>query len=146
MKRGCLGKDSFLGKLRVNLIEINLDQLIGGLYLTIPYSLSYNRYLVNVSSLTNSRVNSFVFINILLAIDIATFFNLKFQRLPKLISIKGYNSKLGTRITHFLRIYLTINKRRQYNIPLLILKLRSYNLILSRKQLEYFNLLLDIRN
>jgi hypothetical protein len=84
---------------------------MGGLYLTIPYSLSYNRYLVNVSSLTNSGVNGFIFINTLLAIDIATFFNLKFQRLPKPISIKGYNGKLGTRITHFLRIHLTINKR-----------------------------------
>jgi hypothetical protein len=84
---------------------------MGGPYLTIPYSLSYNGYLVNVSSLTNSRVNSFAFINTLFTIDIATFFNLKFQRLPKPISIKGYNGKLGTRITHFLRMHLTVDKR-----------------------------------
>jgi hypothetical protein len=114
--------------------------------LTIPCSLSCNGYLVNVSSLTNSGANGFAFINTLLAIDITTFFNLKFQHLSKPISIKGYNSKLGTRITHFLRMYLTINQRRQYNIPLLILELGSHNLILGRKWLEYFDLLLDIRN
>jgi len=34
--------------------------------------------LVNISSLTNSGVNGFIFINILLTIDITTFFNLKF--------------------------------------------------------------------
>jgi hypothetical protein len=119
---------------------------MGGPYLTIPCSLSCNGYLVNVSSLTDSGANGFAFINTLLAIDIATFFNLKFQRLPKPIGIKGYNGKLGTRITHFLRIHLTIDQRRQYNIPLLILELGSYNLILGCKWLEYFDLLLDIRN
>jgi hypothetical protein len=79
--------------------------------LTIPYSLSYNGYLVNISSLTDSGANGFVFINTLLTIDIITFFNLKFQYLPKPISIKRYNSKLGTRITYFLRIYFTIDQK-----------------------------------
>jgi hypothetical protein len=119
---------------------------MGGPHLTIPCSLSCNGYLVNVSSLTDSGANGFAFIDTLLAIDIATFFNLKFQRLPKPIGVKGYNGKLGTRITHFLRMHLTVDKRRQYNIPLLILELGSHDLILGRKWLEYFNLLLDVRD
>ena len=50
---------------------------MGGLYFTIPYTISSNRYIVKLNMLINSRVNSFIFINPLYAINIAKFLNLK---------------------------------------------------------------------
>ena len=118
---------------------------MGGKHFTVPCSLSFNGYLVNASSLIDSGANGFAFIDTLLATDIATFFKLKFQRLPRPLGVKGYNGKLGKSITHILRLHLTIDGRRQYNIPLLVLDLGSHDLILGRKWLDYFNLLLNVR-
>ena len=101
--------------------------------------------MVHASSLIDSGANGFAFIDTLLAIDIANFFKLKLQRLPKPLGVKGYNGKLGTSITHILRLHLTVDGRRQYNIPLLVLDLGSHDLILGRKWQDYFNLLLNVR-
>jgi hypothetical protein len=45
-------------------------------------------------------------------INIAKFLNVKAQRLPRLINVKGYNRKAGSAITHILRLYLTIDGQR----------------------------------
>ena len=58
---------------------------------------------------------------------------------PSLL-VKGYNSKRGTSITSYLRVYLTLNRRKIYNIPFLVLLLSSYNIIISKSFLEYFNI------
>ena len=50
---------------------------MGGLYFTIPYTILSNRYIVKLNTLINSRVNSFMFINTLYAINITKFLNLK---------------------------------------------------------------------
>jgi hypothetical protein len=65
--------------------------------------------MVNVSSLIDSGANGFAFIDTLLVIDIATFLELKFQCLLKPLGVKGYNGKLGTSITHILRMHFTVN-------------------------------------
>jgi hypothetical protein len=51
---------------------------MGEKHFTVPYNLSFNGYLVNASSLIDSRTNGFAFIDTLLVINIATFFKLKF--------------------------------------------------------------------
>jgi hypothetical protein len=101
--------------------------------LTIPCTLSHNGYSVKLKALADSGANGFVFIDTLYAINIAKFLNLKVQQLPRAINVKGYNGKVGNAITHILRLHLTVDGRRQYNLPLMILDLGSHDLILSRK-------------
>ena len=80
------------------------------------------------------------------AVDIAKFLNLKAERLPNPITVRGYNGKAQNAITHYLRLYMTIDRLRQYNIPLLIFDISSHNCVLSCKWLEYFDILVDAKN
>src|SRR5450432_416806 len=144
-KRRRLGKDSFLGKFGVDLLEIDLRQLIGGSHLTVPCTLSSNGYSIKMHALADSGANGFVFIDTACAVDIAKFLNLKAQRLSSSIKVKGYDGKASNSVTHVLRLHLTIDGRRQYNLPLLILDLGSHDLILGRKWFDYFNVLIDCR-
>jgi hypothetical protein len=82
-------------------------------------------------ALADSGANGFVFIDTAYAVDIAKFLNLKAQRLSSSIKVKGYDGKASNSVTYILRLHLTIDGRRQYNLPLLILDLGSYNLILG---------------
>jgi hypothetical protein len=61
----------------LNLLKINLSRLIRGRYFILLYIVSKNRYRVIFTTLTDSGANSFAFINISYAIDIAKFLNLK---------------------------------------------------------------------
>jgi hypothetical protein len=47
----------------MDLVEIDLTRLIGGDALTIPYTISINGLGIKSSSLINTRVNSYTFIN-----------------------------------------------------------------------------------
>jgi predicted aspartyl protease len=108
-------------------------------------TIAHNRYTVKLNALADSGANGFVFINTLCAIDIAKFLNVKAQRLPRLINVKGYDRKAGSAITHILRLHLTINGRRQYYIPLLILDLGSHDCILGRKWFVFLGVLIDAK-
>ena len=119
---------------------------MGGPHLTIPCTLSYNGYAVQLPALADSGANGFSFINTPCAVSIAKFLNLKARRLPQPIHVKGYNGQVGSTITHLLKLHLTVDGRRQYNIPLLILDLGSHDLILGRKWFAYFNVLIDTRH
>src|SRR5450432_1896332 len=144
-KRRRLGKDSFLGKFGVDLLEIDLRQLISRSHLTVLCTLSNNGYSIKMHALADSGANGFVFIDTACAVDIAKFLNLKAQRLSSSIKVKGYDGKASNSVTHVLRLHLTIDGRRQYNLPLLILDLGSHDLILGRKWFDYFNVLIDCR-
>jgi hypothetical protein len=68
----------------------------------VPYTIAHNRYTVKLNALADSKANGFVFINTLYVINIAKFLNVKAQRLPRPINIKGYDRKAGSAITHIL--------------------------------------------
>jgi hypothetical protein len=78
----------------------------------VSYTIAHNKYTVKLNVFTNFKVNSFVFINTLYIINIAKFLNVKTQCLSCLINVKDYNKKAKSAITHILRLYFTINKRR----------------------------------
>jgi len=77
----------------INLSKINLSRLIGGRYFTILYTVSKNRYRVLLTTLIDSGVNGFAFINTVYVINIAKFFNLKTQSLVQPIIAKGFNRR-----------------------------------------------------
>jgi predicted aspartyl protease len=100
---------------------------------------------VSSRALVDSGANGFVFIDRQCAVDIAQFLNLKAYRLPRSVPVKGYNGEGTQPVTHYLRLHLTIDQRRQYNLPLLILDLGSHDLILGRKWLAFFDILVNAR-
>jgi hypothetical protein len=80
--------------------------------LTVPCTIAHNRYTVKLNVFADFGANSFVFINTFCAINIAKFLNVKAQRLPCLINVKGYDGKAGNAITHILQLHFTINGQR----------------------------------
>ncbi|KIM92478.1 hypothetical protein OIDMADRAFT_68913, partial [Oidiodendron maius Zn] len=122
-----------------------LRSLMGGQHLTIACMLSTNGTSVASRALIDSGANGFVFVNTLFAIDLARSFNIKTARLPSPIQVKGYNGQPGRPVTHYMRLHLTVDQRRQYNVPLLILDLGSHDIIIGRKWLAYFDVLPDCR-
>ena len=64
--------------------------------------ITHNKYTVKLNAFANFEANGFVFINILYMINIIKFLNIKTQRFPRLINIKGYNRKARSAITHIL--------------------------------------------
>jgi hypothetical protein len=68
----------------------------------VPYTIAHNKYTVKLNALTDSKANGFVFINTFCVINVAKFLNVKAQRLPRPINVKGYNRKAGSAITHIL--------------------------------------------
>jgi hypothetical protein len=70
--------------------------------LTVLCTITHNKYVVKLNALASSGANGFVFIDTFCAIDIAKFLNVKTQRLPRPINVKGYDGKAGSAITHIL--------------------------------------------
>jgi hypothetical protein len=66
------------------------------------YTIIHNKYIIKLNVFTNSKANSFVFINTFYIINITKFLNIKTQRFSCLINVKGYNKKAGSAITHIL--------------------------------------------
>jgi predicted aspartyl protease len=120
--------------------------LVGGAHLTIPCALSKNGYSVDTHPLADSGANGFVFIDSSFAINIAKFFQLKAQRLPEPIHVKGYDGQSSKSVTHVLRLHLTVDGRRLLDLPLLILDLGTHDLILGRKWFDHLNILVNCRN
>jgi hypothetical protein len=81
---------------------------MGGQHLTIACMLSTNGTSVASRALIDSGVNRFIFVNTLFAIDLARSFNITTTRLPSPIQVKGYDSKLGKPVTHYIRLHLIV--------------------------------------
>jgi hypothetical protein len=126
-------KNFFLDKYGIDFLEVDLNQLISGPQFIVFYLLSMNRYSITLRFFFNTGANGFAFVNTRYATNITNFFDLEFAPLPAPIPVKGYNSKSRANITQILRIYFIINRRRLFNLLLLILDLGFYNIILEYK-------------
>jgi hypothetical protein len=81
--------------------------------MTITCKLSKNGHGVTSKALVDSGANGFVFINTLFAVDLAKYLGLKAQPLPRTIKVKGYDGGSHNYASHYLRLHLTIDGRRQ---------------------------------
>ena len=81
-----------------------------------------------------------------LVIHVTKFLNVKAKRLLTPITVKGYDGQSGTAISHYFQLYLTIDRRRQYNLLLLILDLGSHDMIIDRTWLEYFRVMVNVHD
>lgn len=119
---------------------------MGGPHLTVPCTLTNNGCAISIKTLIDSGANGFAFMSPLLATDLMDRFQIKPTRLQHPIIVKGYDGQVRKKITRILRIHLTIDGRRQYNLPFLLLDLGNHEIILGRTWLAYFGVLVDARN
>ena len=118
---------------------------MGGKHFTIPCTISRDGYGIDLHALADTGANGFAFIDTACAIDTAKFLNIKATQLKKPIAVKGFDSKQGHAVTHILTLHLSIDGRRQTNIPFCILDLGNHDIILGLKWMDYFNVWLDPR-
>ena len=62
------------------MLKVNLSQLLGKKSFTILYILSYNKCKVNITTLANSKANTFAFLNAKCAKKISKFLNIFVKR------------------------------------------------------------------
>jgi hypothetical protein len=84
--------------------------LIGGKHFTVPCTISYNGFGIDLHALANTRANGFAFIDTACAIDTAKFLNIKATQLEEPIVVKGFDSKQGHTVTYILSLHLSINR------------------------------------
>ncbi|HEY5745926.1 MAG TPA: retropepsin-like aspartic protease, partial [Chryseolinea sp.] len=118
--------------------KIDLSRLMGGKHFTISCTISRNGYGINTSALTDTGANGFAFMNTSFAIEAGKFLNVKATRLPQPISVKAFDGKPGNTITHVLILNLTVDGRRQMDIPFCILNTANHDIILGLKWMNYF--------
>jgi hypothetical protein len=123
------------------LTRLDLFLLLGGRHFIFPYIISFNRFAISIYSLVNTGANGFVFINRRFAQLLYSKFGWKIKKLPfPSQPVKGYNSKQGACITSFLRIHLTLNRYKIYNVPFLVLPLGSHDIIIGKSFIKYFEI------
>lgn len=118
---------------------------MGGRPFIVPCIVSCNGYGIDLCALPDSGANGFAFMNTTCAIDVAKFLGVKAKRMPKPIQVNGFDGKRGKSITHFLILTLTIDGRRQLDIPFCILDLGNHDVILGLKWMEHFDVQLNPR-
>ncbi len=118
---------------------------MGGKHFTVPCTISRNGYGIDLDALVDTGANGFAFIDTACAIDIARFLSVKATRLERPIDVKGFDGKPGKTVTHILVLHLSIDGRRQADLPFCILDLGNHDVILGLKWMEYFNIWLNPR-
>jgi transposase InsO family protein len=116
---------------------------MGGNHFTVPCTISHCGYGIDLDALADTGANGFAFIDTACAIDVAKFLNIKATRLEKPIAIKGFDGRSGKAVTHILILHLSLDGRRQTDIPFCILDLGNHDVILGLKWMEYFDIWLN---
>ena len=91
--------------------EINLTTLIGGLLLIVLYTLVKNRIGVDFNILIDTRANGFVFIDTHLTDRLCKGLDLTLTPLHCTITVKGYDGRKGPTVTYYLTINLIVDGR-----------------------------------
>jgi hypothetical protein len=84
---------------------------MGEKHFTVPCTISYNGFGIDLHALANTRANGFAFIDTACAIDTAKFLNIKATQLEEPIVVKGFDSKRGHVVTYILSLHLSIDGR-----------------------------------
>jgi transposase InsO family protein len=124
--------------------KLDLRRLMGGKHLTYPCTVTFNGRGVSLKSLLDTGANGFTFIDAALAADIAKHTGARARKLPWHVPVKGYNGSFGKAITHYIRLHLTVDGRKQMNVPFLILDLGQHEMILGRRWMECCKIQVDL--
>jgi predicted aspartyl protease/transposase InsO family protein len=143
-KRGSLGKVSILGT-DIDLSTLNLNELLGkeNESFNVKAQIVSNGYSIATKALIDTGANGFAFIDTRFALLVGKHFGLKSIRLKKQCTVRGYDDKNSTPITHALPVNLMIDGRRQLKIPMLAVNLGKHDIILGRQWLKKYGILPD---
>ncbi|ODH12781.1 hypothetical protein ACO22_07922 [Paracoccidioides brasiliensis] len=108
-----------------------MKNLIEGKSFNVPIKLAHNGIATSTNSLVDTGANGVNFIDTQYAIELARFFNRKFQELPFKCCMKGYNGASGRVIDCTLTLNLWVDGRRFRNVPLLVTDLGQHPVILG---------------
>ena len=122
-KRGSLGKDSFLGLRTSDLSSLDLSKLLSRTQFLISCSLSMNGCGIDLYSLADTRVNSFLFISCSLIKRLSLSLSTPIWNLPYAVPVGGFNGKTKVSVNQFIWLHLTINSRQIWNCPFIVLNL-----------------------
>jgi len=122
---------------------LDLTKLLGGESLTTRATLTRNGLSYKLPALLDSGANGYCFIDSSFLKSLSFFLKPMIQRLPMIVPIKGFNGALGTPISHYARLNLTIEGRLQSFTPFLITNLGNHGVILGRTWLAEHKVLLD---
>jgi hypothetical protein len=111
---------------------------------TLQTQLNIKGFTFHTYALSNTRANSFLFINSELAVLFTRYYGARSKPFSCVISVIGYNSKDNSKIIYYIRLTLQINNRWFVRMPFCIALLKKHNVIIGRKWLKYFKINLTV--
>jgi len=111
---------------------------MGGKSFTVKCNLSRNGIAVQTHLMPDTGANGVSFIDADFVRKLKKVMVLPIDELSTPYYAKGYDGKVASTITHFVRLTLTVDGRRIINLPFLILKLGAHEVILGRKWMSTF--------
>jgi hypothetical protein len=112
---------------------------------TFPYIISNNGLGIKTSSLINTGINRYTFINSKFVKIIECFLDIKPVLLKSLCNVRGFDGKQATPITHYIELTLLIDGRKVL-VPMLVVGLGGHDIILGRKWFVSTSVLIDCKN
>ena len=109
---------------------------MGRKHFTTTCTILRNGYSVLLSTLANTRVNRYLFINTCCAVDAANFINTQIVRLRQPLPVRGFNRQPGLPVTHAIILHLRVAGRRLKDLPMLMADLGQHDMIIGRKWFE----------
>jgi hypothetical protein len=100
---------------------------------------------IKTSSLINTRVNGYTFINSKFIKIIERFLDIKPILLKSPCNIRGFDGKQATPITYYIELTLLIDGRKVL-VPILVVGLGGHDIILGRKWFISTSVLINYKN
>ena len=85
----------------------------------------------------------YILLNRSLAKRIAQALSAQVRRLPYAVRVRGFKDDITTLVSEYIRLHLTIDKRRIYNCPIVVLDLGAHDMIIGNNLLKRFKIKLD---
>lgn len=116
----------------MSLIDLDLSKLMTSKAFVLKPQLVYNGRSFSISALGDTGAQGYVYINTSLVVQLHVNSGVYVEKFDNPIPVKGYNRHPGAPITHFVRLTLHIDGRRQLQVPMMITDLGQYDVILGR--------------
>lgn len=113
-----------------DIATVQLSHLFGGQSFTVSSRISINGYRINITALSDTGANRWIFLNTPVAIAAAKFLHTSTIPLDR---PWGYDSKSEFEITHAIKFNLAVGGRRFLEVPMLIVDLGNHDMIIGRK-------------
>ena len=98
---------------------------------------------VSLKALADTGANGYLFVNRSLARRLKEALGVELQQLPYTVPIRGYQNKVQSHVSQYIRLHLSVDGRRIYNCPFVVLDLGNQDVIIGIKFMRRMRLRLD---